>query len=410
MLFFARNICFFVVVVFLFPHLAEAIGNIKLGRVSIHPGLGVKSRYNSNLFLQADDSFADGTSEGRSEDFSWLNIPFLNITKDRERGELFGFTVNYVGSDEHFFELTDQDYFEHDLKGSFEFSGPGNRTQLLVTGRLFDTLQQTSNEFATNFNPRAQRLNTQAGAELVHSLTPLSKLSFYTAINSNRFDDISFQGEDRNNYSIGGSFFWKFLKLTAMGLKYDFQTIDYASSFTINEDSETHSTAFALRWDATALISGEASVGYSNRRFKKSGLTQGTVQYQLDLEYKLTERSIFKLLGQRNVLDSTFSNVDAFVVTSVNLDWSKEWNSKVETNLGVGYQNRDFGEVAADISGGGELKKRNDDQITLGANLTYKIQEWLQASADYKLNNTTSNFKDTEFDLNIASLALTVIF
>ncbi len=392
-----------------FPQLSEAIGNIKLGRVAIHPGFGIKSRFNSNLFLEADSSFADGTSESRSEDFSWVHSPLLNIEKTRERGELFGFQVSYIGNDEHFFELTDQNYFEHDLQGQLEFSGPGNRTQLLVKGRIFDTLRRTTNEFATNLNPRAQRLLTRVDGELSHSVTPLSKLSASLGYRSNKFDNIASQGEDQNNFLAGASFFWKFLKLTAMGLKYDFQSIEYTSPFTINIDSQTNTAAFALRWDPTALISGEASVGFTHRSFD-DGLNQNTIQYQMDLEYELTERSIFKLKGQRNVIDSTFSNVDAFILTSVDLTWSKEWNSKVESNIGIGYQNRDFGEDAEDITGGGGLKKRNDDQVTLGVNIAYKLQEWLQASADYKYNNTASNFKDTEFDLNLASLALTIIF
>jgi len=409
MSFFARIICFFVVTFFWLPQLAEAIGNIKLGRVAIHPGFGIKGRYNSNLFLEADSTFADGTSESRSEDFSWVHNPLLNIEKTRKRGEFFGFQINYIGNDEHFFELTDQNYFEHDIQGQLEFSGPGNRTQFQVKGRIFDTLRRTTNEFATNLNPRAQRLLTRVDGELTHSFTPLSQFSASLGYRSNKFDNIASQGEDQNNILAGASFFWKVLKLTAIGLKYDFQNIEYTSPFTINTDSQTHTGAFAVRWDPTALISGEASVGFTKRSFD-DGLDQDTVQYQLDLEYELTERSIFKIKGQRNVIDSTFNNVDAFVVTAVDLTWSQEWNSKVESNLGIGYQNRDFGEEAEDVTGGGDIKKRNDDQITLGANVSYKIQEWLQASADYKYNNTTSNFKDTEFDLNLASLALTIIF
>jgi hypothetical protein len=372
--------------------------------------VGIKGRFNSNLFQEADDSFASGTSEGRSEDFSWIHIPFLNMEKKRKRGELFGFNINYIGSDEHFFELTDQNYFEHDLEGKFEFSGPGDRTQLSVTGRLFDTLRQTTNEFGTNFNPRAQRLLINTRTELTHSITPLTQLSANIGYRSNKFDDVLFQREDQNNFSVGGAFFWKFLKLTALGLKYDFLGIDYTSSFTTNRNSKTHSTALAMRWDPTALISGEASIGHTNRSFEGTGPTQDTIQYQLDLEYKLTKRSIFNLKGQRNVLDSTFLDVDGLIVTSVNLEWSKKWNSKVKSIIGAGYQNREFETAALDIAGGGKLKKRNDDQVTVGANVTYNVQEWLLASADYKLNKTASNFKDTEFDLNIASLALIIAF
>ncbi len=410
MFFFARSIGFFILVFYLFPLSAEAIGNIKLGRFAVHPGFGIKGRYNSNLFLEADDSFPNGDREGRSEDFSWIHIPFIDVKKERKKGEVFGANLNYVGNDEHFFELTAQNYFEHDLKGDIELSGPGEKTQLQIKGRYFDTLRTTTNEFGTNFNPRAQRKVKKVGAKLTHTLTPLTKLSANVSFRNNKFKDFSFQGENRNDFSVGGSFFWKFLKLTAMGLKYNFQTIDYTSSFTINRNSNTHSAAYALRWDPTSLLSGEASIGYTNRSFDNIGPTQDAFQYNLNLEYKLNKRSIFYLKGERNVLDSTFRNVDGFIVTSANLTWSQEWNSKLKSVLGVGLQNRDFETAVEDIASGGELKKREDNQITLGANVTYKIQEWLQASADYKLNSTTSNFKDTESDLNIASLALTIVF
>ena len=166
---------------------------LKIGRVEINPGLQVEGIYDDNVFLEADKSFAGGGREGRSEDFYLATSPILHLLRRPSVGEL-GAEILYVGRNEKFSDLSEQDFFGHDLKTHFEFKGPGNRTKFTIRGEYLDTVAPPTKEFGTNFNPRSPHIDLKGVGEFSYTPNELFQFSF-----SARFRDREFRRH------IGGS-------------------------------------------------------------------------------------------------------------------------------------------------------------------------------------------------------------
>ena len=64
--------------------------DIKVGRVNICPGFGFDTRFNDNIFLEANRGFVNGSFEGNTEDVIFTNRPELTLRLPRERGGLKG--------------------------------------------------------------------------------------------------------------------------------------------------------------------------------------------------------------------------------------------------------------------------------------------------------------------------------
>ncbi len=373
-------------------------GNIRLGRVEIHPGYSLQSRFDDNIFLEADDKFADGTSEGRSEDTIITNIPTMNFLLDRKPGDLFGFDVTYTGTDEHFMDLNEQDKFNHDINGSVEMGGFGGRSVFTVSGQYLDTQLPASSEFASNLTPILSRLFTKVKGEADWTFSKRLEANTYAGTEANDYDLKSLSFQDTEEFSAGANAFYKITPLTAVGLKYDFRHIDYDNPGTINSDSDSNSVQVAVKWDPTALISGEVSVGYQDRSYDAfSGQDREDAIYGISLTYKPTKRSTFILTGDRAIQDSSFGVIQAYVSTNLGLAWNQKLGRKFRVESSFNYTNADYELPATDGPGNGLVRFREDDLVSFEVAVIYDIQKWLDARLEYLYRENHTNFSANQY-------------
>ncbi|MFQ5716367.1 MAG: outer membrane beta-barrel protein, partial [Nitrospinales bacterium] len=363
----------------------------RFGRIEVHPAIRVEGRLNDNIFLEADKKFDDGTSEGVSEDFVRDVKPALIVQKVRKKGEVFGFRLNYELTKQTFTNLSSENKLLHDVKGATQFAGPGNRMRLTARGRWFDTIFPASSEFSSNFNPRARRIDANIGFNLDWDATSRLLLNLNGNFRSNIFKEKAIRGEDKEVIRGGGGVFWKITRLTSIGVKYQFRAINYTRAGTINLDSNTNSIYGVVKFEPTAFISGELGAGFDNRNYKARTAAgrirnpdRDAARYDINLNYDLTNRTRFTLIGNRGIRDSTFANINAYLATTVALFWNQKWGRKIQSRIGGGYQNQDYDTETADNRSFGAVKKRNDDRYTAEFSLIYKIQEWLNAAFQYK--------------------------
>ncbi|UCD10652.1 MAG: hypothetical protein JSU88_08135, partial [Nitrospinaceae bacterium] len=62
-------------------------GQLRFGRIVMIPGLAFDAVYDSNVFREADDTFENGSSEGRSDDFIFITSPSIHTYLNREAGD-----------------------------------------------------------------------------------------------------------------------------------------------------------------------------------------------------------------------------------------------------------------------------------------------------------------------------------
>lgn len=304
-------------------------GNIRYGRIEIHPSFGFETKYNDNVFLEADQAFFNGTQEGASDDMIFSNTPGVAFKLDRQKGDFFGFEMNYTGVDEHFVTLTQQNKFNHYFGGNMTFAGPGGRSQLTVTGDYHDTQLPSSSEFASNFNPILSRVYTNVRADFDWTSSRRFSGNVFVGRDSQNFDLAALSFQDTEDVTTGMDMFYQLTGVTSLGLKYDYRRLDYDAPGTVNSDSDTHSIVAAARWKPSAIVSGEVSLGWSDRSYDRFfGQDRDDWVYGLALNYEPTSRTRVIFAGNRSIQDSSFGIIQAFVSTSFGVTWhQKVWKN-----------------------------------------------------------------------------------
>lgn len=389
---------------------------IKVGRVEIHPGFAVELEYDDNIFLEADKTFADGTFEGKSEDVIITLIPSIDIVRSRGLGEFFGFGINYRAVDENFIDLETEDATEHDLRGEVQFGGAGGRAQMTIAGRYYDTVDPANSEFASNFNPRAEREDARIGGEGTWEFSPLFTLEGEAEYRSNTYKEAVFQSEDSENVRAGGGLFWKWTPITSFGVRGNYRAIMYDQQGGVNVDSDTYGASGVVKWAPTALVSGEVGVGYETRQFDTAAVAdpededRDDFRVDVNLNYRYTDRTRFALYAARTVEDSSFRTIDAFVKSAVKLSWFQDWRRKIKSEVSFDFQNHDYNEDTIDLQGGGISKQREDNRIAGEINLEYQIQEWLKTDLYYRYRQNFSNFDSKDYENNRVGIVLSAYF
>ena len=384
---------------------------IRYGRIEIHPVLKFGVEYNDNIFLEADKTFANNTSEGRSDDLILVTSPGILFKKRLEKGEFFGFNLGYVGTDEHFVNLGSENTFKHDLIGDVTFGGPGGRSQLILGGRFLSTKDASSSEFASNNDTRLDRNLYQANLDMEWQFSQRFLVNFHADLTRNDYKSDVFKNEDKDTWNVGAGIFRELTPLTLLGLRYNFRLMDFHEISTTNSDSHINSYFAAIKWKATALVVGEIALGYSDRNFNTlSGQDRQDFVFQVNLTYQPRQRTRISFKGFRRVDDASFVDIQTVLKHQAELKLFQDLGKKFQTIAEIYYEKLDYETIVQDTKGGGDLRVREDDKIHFSLALIYNIQKWLKAKAKYSHEVNSSNFDDKDYTNNIILLSLSVIY
>ncbi len=387
-------------------------GKIRIGRVEIHPGLALESRYDSNVFQSADKTFANGTSEDPTDDFIFTISPSIGLELKRGKGEVFGFDFKYIGNSEHFVNLSSEDTFEHDVSAAMNIGGPGGRSDITLGGRYFKTRSIQERDLQSNLGSRVDEEDSSLFADFIYTISQ----TFSVKLNGKyRREDFSGSPslaiEDVDTINLGGAIFWQVTQPTAIGLRYNHRIRDYLTPSTVNFDGNADAIFFLVKWEPTKLLRGEVELGYENKRFDNiSGQDEDGFVFNLDVGYAPTERRRFLFNATRQILDSSFQLIQAFIYTAAEGVVQQRLGRKFSTKVGFQFENLDYQRSAVDTPGGGVSRVRVDNTISGTVALIYDIQRWLKAEAEYKYEQNFSNFDDRDYEQNIGILRLSATY
>ncbi len=388
-------------------------GKIRIGRVEIHPGLALESRYDSNVFQEANKTFENGTSEDKDDDFIFTISPSIGINLERGKGELLGFDFKYIGNSEHFVNLSSEDTFEHDVNASVNFGGPGGRTDVTLGGRYFKTRSIQDRDLQSNLGARQDEEDSKLFANLVYILSE----TFRVRLNGDfRREDFSgspgIDIEDVDTINLGGAVFWQITQPTAIGVRYNHRIRDYLTPSTTNFDGEADAIFFLVKWEPTKLLRSEVELGYETKRFDNiSGQDVDDFVFNVDVEYSPTQRRKFLFNATRQIQDSSFRLIQAFIYTAAEGSVLQRLGRKFSTRAGFQFENLDYQKSAVDnTSIGGVSRVRVDNTITGTLAVIYDIQSWLKAEAEYKYEQNFSNFDDRDYEQNVGTLRLSATY
>ena len=387
-------------------------GDIRIGRFEVHPGAGISYKYDDNIFLEADQTFSNGTLQSPTSDSIYTLVGNLRIIKELEAGDSWGFNMFYEAQDENFVKVNAQDFLHHDLDTELVLAGQGGRTQLALFGNFLQTVDPPSSEFASNFNPRQKRTSTVLGERFQWALTPRTLLGLNGKIDFQRFDASALQVCDKNDFTASTSAFWAWTTLTSFGVDLIYNNTFHTAPQSTNLDSSLYGFFVTAKFEPSALISGTVGLGYQ-KRFVSGGSNRAGLSYKVDLNYDFSSRTKFILAGERSIQDSIFAAASVHILTEINLAWEQQWPlfPKIGTRAFIGIQKLDFTKPQADtINGGGVIKSQSNDISTVGLDLIYDIQKWLKAEVEYMRVENSSNFDSNDFLSNVLTFSVTTVF
>lgn len=371
-------------------------GDMRLGRVRLHPGLAFESSYESNIFDEADQNFANNTFESPTDDFVFTVKPSMRVELERAAGEIFGFYADYRGRDENFLNEGKQDFFNHSISGGINLGGPGGRSDVTVGGSWEKSAGGINRDINSNLGNRQANTTTIGFVELLYSLSEIFKLQLKAEVIDEKFQGSATQNSDE--YNIGGSLFWQATKPAAFGVKYNHRIRSYKTPSPVNDNSGSDQVFLALKWEPTSLITSEVAVGIDVRRFDTfKGENSENLVYQLAVNYRPVKRTRIVLRSSREVLDSFFGSIQSYILTSVSLGISQKLGKKFTLLVDLSGDNLDYQRSSIDTTNGNGVKTRIDNTIAGSTSLVYEIQKWLDARASYKYEENFSNFDSRDF-------------
>ena len=129
------------------------------------------------------------------------------------------------------------------------------------------------------------------------------------------------------------------------------------------------------------------------------------------IEYKLSDRNIFDLGGERTTNDSTYANNTYYTTNFANLGYTHVFTEKLSSRVFGNYQRNMYPAETTEGAGAGtKTAKRIDNSFGAGATLHYDIRRWLSAEAGYQFKEATSNFDTFAYNDNIFTFKVSAGF
>jgi polysaccharide biosynthesis protein VpsM len=199
---------------------------------------------------------------------------------------------------------------------------------------------------------------------------------------------------DYDTGTAGATFLWRVAPRSQLLFQAEHRRYDYDLE-TSTLDSEENRFYVGARWEATALTSGTAKVGYLRKDFDAAQREDvSTASWQVGVRWSPLTYSAFDLTTSRETNEST--GVGDTIVSSIyNVSWNHAWSSRVRTQVLVGWRTDDYRGV-----------EREDDIGSLGLRLNYQFRRWLGLGGEYTYTNRDSSDPTVVYERNLFLLTI----
>lgn len=198
-------------------------------------------------------------------------------------------------------------------------------------------------------------------------------------------------GEGRGNINsdhIGGTVYYNLGPRTALLAKLGRTNIDYVdNSEAFDLDSKETSAGIGVRWEATEITTGEASVSKTKKDLTNpskedfSGIT-----YSGRVKWAPLEYSVFSLYGTRSTEESTSTNASYIISDEVGVSWSHILTQAWSLNA--------FASKGKDEFSDG----RRDNLADFGMGVNYGLFSWGSIGLQYAQTKRSSSDTANNFD------------
>ena len=364
--------------------------NIRVGNFEVDPSFSISQEFNSNFFSEDDSN----TEQPDSEE-TVIYTPGLRIEYP---GENLTFELDYKSSIKRNRYFSDEDTEDQSVSFGFGLISPCQRLKLTLFNQFLDTKDPTSIDArsVTNLN-RANRVGNKIEAAIDFKVSELFNLVFNVSHGKDKFGKQVFETENTQTVIYNSSLFYRWLPKTSIKTLYELGTIKYPDAPSIiNGDSLKQSLRVGLSFDATSKLAGDATIGYTRKKFTQSDFNasnENTLGVGIDLGWDVRERTTLTFGAERTIDDAVSGTASSITRNDIALGITQEILNKLSLNLTTIFRKSDH---EKDNTG----FKRIDKLYGFSIDLYYNIQEWISMNVSYQHENNLSNSNSSEYRNN----------
>lgn len=386
-------------------------GKIRIGHISIIPGLALQEEYDDNIFLGNGDN---NTTERKESDWLFHLKPSLVAKYDMmERGAL---SLGYTGDFAYYNTNNNNDWASHTIAFKGDYKAPAG----LIVGVSNDYVNADDPYSDANLYRLGQKtkrwnddLQTRIGYEFVNKFRIMAYYNFY----KQRYDLDRDYSQNYDSNEVGAGAEMRIMPMTWAFLRYYTGERDYTShpssvpnfSNANDADYKWNRVNTGLTWDATAKITGELNLGYqwlkANNQVDPYGNPyedRNTWIASTRLNYQATPKT---RVGAELFRATRLSGGDLsefYDETGFGLNLFQDVMTRGRLRAGAGYALHDYNQPAAD--------KRKDNNYRALIGFDYYFLDWLMAGLEYRFWERDSNVRIYEFTDNRFMITLAAAY
>jgi len=206
---------------------------------------------------------------------------------------------------------------------------------------------------------------------------------------------IGVQGNNRDDTTVGGTFYWRIAPKTSLLAQVRRTGIDFKDDNTTLDSTDM--TYYAgVTWEATAATTGIVKVGTARKDFRDSARADtSSPSWDAQVQWSPLTYSKWEFVISRKYRETTPGFGDTVVTTDNRAIWTHTWNSQFSTKATGVYGLEDYKGLPV---------ARNDKMPSLGLRGTYQMRRWLDFGADYTWSRRDSNADGADYRKNVIML------
>jgi len=388
--------------------------SIPVAGMLITPVVTFQQRYDSNVL-----------SAKTNEISSWLTIfqPGVKLTKEFGEFGKHNFELDWVFTHGAYHASGEDSYNDHDISGKLNYE-INLRHRLMVQAGYIDAHEERGSRFSIGIGKDLLEPDTYeqtfGGVQYTFGApTADMRLELELGYLDNNYRSVLDENtllddnatRDRTTSKMGGTFYYNIGSATDLTIEAWNSDINY--DVTLDPTQELSSVESQImigaKWEATALTTGFAKIGYKEKDFDLSGRESFSgLEWEAEVLWEpktyskvsfTTGRVSEETNGEGFFFgDNTEEEAHVIEGTQHAVEWKHEWQERLSSKITYA--------VNKDIYKGPSGTIRTDDNTGISASLYYDMNYWLSFSLDYTVNDRDSTREPLLYDRQLVTLGV----
>ncbi len=391
-------------------------GNIRLGKLTVEPGITYQGEYNDNVFLE---------NENKESDFLHTLAPSVVLKYEGRPGNYFstGYRMKFTS----YSDFNDNNHQMHNPFVSFGIKTPAGfytRTdaQYVYTEDPYGTDSQYGE------GEKTKRWSNSTRFLLGYEFAGRYGIEGMYQHNLQRFYANADKWQNRTDQQYGFTFFYKLTAKTSLlaqyrrtQARYDAQndgiwqggTLSWSDS--TSQDYTLSDYFIGVHFRPGGKLSGEIKLGYGQKRFANPGDMNGHAYEdqsswvaEADINYHPTQRTLLSWTLKRAYKGSSDTDTSSYLDTLIGLYLKQRFSDRFSFGLGLDWNRSDY-------SGGGlaNSDKKYFNTYTAKASFEWVLFKWLTGGIEYRYRVRRAGdtlYEDEEYKNNVFLIRLDAKF